>query len=154
MKALPAPCSIVIGYYLEIIKCKVSPVSDTLTRKAPLRTSYTYYIIGGHMWRLFMHAFSKEKGRQRETPPKACTPESSLLSSAGAPGPGSSNNSLLGRWKLWQTQFILVNVYFSFVYICTYTYTAVFIYDRHVKYSWRWGLGWVGNTYEVRTELF
>lgn len=68
--------------------------------------------------------------------------------------PDSSNNSLLRRLKRWQPQFILVNAYFSFVYICTYTYTAVFMYDIHVKYYWRWGLERAGNTYEARTEVF
>lgn len=96
----------------------------------------------------------KRKGETKRSSSQPSTLESSFLSSAGAPGPDSSNNSLLGRLKPWQTQRILVNVYFSFVYICTYTHIAVFIDDIHVKYYWRWGLGWVGNTYEVRTEIF
>lgn len=66
--------------------------------------------------------------------------------------PDSSNNSLLRRLKPRQPQFILVNAHFSFVYICTHT--AVFMYDIHVKYYWRWGLERAGNTYEARTEVF
>ena len=56
-ECLLLPCSIVIQYYLEIIKCKVSPKSNILTRKTSLGTSHTYYIICGHMWVLFIHVF-------------------------------------------------------------------------------------------------